>query len=360
MLTNERLLILTTDREVYDAVKYVKPLLKYEVSVQDYTAAIQTEEQYAQLLGQFDKVLFADAGSNARSSALAEKRIFPAINAGKNVICAIPFEPGKIDEMKKASSHKNVSFLYSAEPYSHAEKGLNVKIESSRIKTINTPVIFVAGVSEGTQKFYIQLALRQKFITRGYHVSQIGTKNYCEIFGFHSIPSFLSSSDLSELSKIILLNHFVKKIELTEKPDVIIIGVPGGLFPLDSEFHNKFGITAFEMSQAVCPDAVVLSTLYEDFTREYFEEINLTMKYRFGYEADCFNISDLKFDWAEAQVSHKPCYMTIDPVLVSKKKTECSIPGKPVFHILDDADAEQMTEYVIDKLSEYAMTGIVD
>ena len=88
-------------------------------------------------------------------------------------------------------------------------------------------MVFVASVIENTNKFDVQLGLRKFLQEEGYKVSQIGTKEYCELFGFHAIPEFMYANQLSEADKIVWFNRICKSIELQEKPDIFIIGVPG-------------------------------------------------------------------------------------------------------------------------------------
>ena len=44
---------------------------------------------------------------------------------------------------------------------------------------------------------------------------------------------------VSEKKKILMYNHYLKWIEQSEKPDVILVGIPGGIMP-DSK--NKWDI----------------------------------------------------------------------------------------------------------------------
>ncbi len=364
MNKKEKLLIYTADNSLQDAHVYAQELSEYDiVDIILYTDLMNLgnyEEAIDKQLSQASVIFFDDFENKAINNVFIRNNIIKAISAGKSIICSALFDEITITEMKKSAAVKELSFVYNAQPYLIKDKDFNNRIETSKIKEINTPVIFVAGISERTEKHYIQLALRYKLKSKGYSVAQIGTKNYCKIFGFHPFPAFMFSSELSELSKIILFNHYVKKIELTEKPDVIIIGIPGGIVPIDIEFNNRFGITSYEISQAVCPDAVIMSVLYENLPQEYFEEINLTAKYRFGFEIDCFNLSNTRFDWAESQSEHKPCYLSIDKSVVNKKIAEFSFQNKPIYNILDSSDAEKLTDYLVERLSEYEMLGIVD
>ena len=57
-------------------------------------------------------------------------------------------------------------------------------VPSERNKLL-TPIVAICGISSMTQKFDLQLYLRKRFLDEGYKVSQIGTKAYSNLFGFH-------------------------------------------------------------------------------------------------------------------------------------------------------------------------------
>lgn len=113
--------------------------------------------------------------------------------------------------------------------------------DDHQIFKFETPVIFVTGLNERTNKKFIQLEL-QRYFSKEYTVSLILSSGKAELFGDHSYPQFMFSKDISEAAKIILFNRYVKKIEQDEKPDIIVIGIPGSVFPYNFEVNNYFGI----------------------------------------------------------------------------------------------------------------------
>lgn len=227
------------------------------------------------------------------------------------------------------------------------------RVYDARIQKINTPVIFVAGVYERTQKFEIQLSLRECFIKMGYKISQIGSRDNCELLGFYSFPKFMYSCSLSEREKICLFNHYIKNIELKEKPDIIIIGCPGGIMKVNDSFTGDFGIMACEISQAVTPDVGVLSTFYEDFMPIYFSKISTLVKYKLGFDINCYNLSNIKFDWEAANENKKESYLIVDSGFVDSKKTLFNQLQTQVFNILNSNDRDNMANHIINILSYY-------
>lgn len=121
-------------------------------------------------------------------------------------------------------------------------KGNEIVIDSIVHKNkqeIEVPIISVMGVGYNVSKFDVQLYLREMFLKKGYKVAQIGTKKISNIMGFYSIPDFMYNNRFSGEETILRFNEFVKKVEDKEKPDIIIIGVPEPILPLNKNifFH---------------------------------------------------------------------------------------------------------------------------
>ncbi|WP_051986377.1 TIGR04066 family peptide maturation system protein [Clostridium amazonitimonense] len=283
-----------------------------------------------------------------------EKMIFPkiekALNDGKDIVCTIEIPDKFKERIEKLREIKNGRF----KQYTKENKCDFKLIEKEYIFDINVPVIGVFGTTERTGKFDIQLALREKFMNQGYKVSQIGTRHYSEIMGFHSFPKFMVSSSINESNKIMLFNHYVKNIELTEKPDIILIGVPGGVMPYNNNYTNKFGILAFEVCNAVQFDSVVMSTLYEDYDERYFTTMHESLKYKLGLEIDAFNITPLKGDFKILDFTNRFGFLTLDSDFIDDKIRKFNNLDFKIFNILNEKNKEDLAEYLIDKLSSYS------
>jgi peptide maturation system protein (TIGR04066 family) len=308
------------------------------------------------LLNSCETVIFTESFNSLDFQKMIRPKINRAVDAGKNITCTIGLENETRGQIAAACEKTRVRFEYfdSAKDLSEYP-GINA--ENRRIYEINTPVIFVLGVVEETHKFTIQLALRENLIKMGYKICQFGSRSYCELLGFRSFPGFMYNRNLSEVDKMLLFNHYVKKIELEEKPDLIVIGIPGGSMRIDNDFINNFGIMAYEVSQAVTPDAAVFGSLYEDYKPEFFEMLSTSTKYKFGFEIDCFNLANIKIDWENSKAEKTMLYVTLDTKFIDEKKQSYNMIKTPVYNILNAADAENMTRYLVDKLAKYAEIG---
>lgn len=109
------------------------------------------------------------------------------------------------------------------------------KQELKMLKNIRTPIISVIGMGDYCNKFSCELELRKFFVSRGYKVLQIGSKNISFLFGFENLPDFLYQKDYSLEDKAFLFNYFVSFYEERYQPDVILIGIPGGILPVNNK-----------------------------------------------------------------------------------------------------------------------------
>lgn len=256
---------------------------------------------FQETLEKCDTLIVADCEADERFIKIIFRKIEDAIDKGKNIICTLPLDSIVVNEYITKCSQKGIYFKYLA--CNHDLDRHPYDIQDECIEGISVPVIFVLGLGEKTNKFEIQLSLREGLMNKGYKISQVGTRNYCDLAGVNPIPGFIYETGISEVHKIVLFNRFIKEIENRESPDVIIIGIPGGIMPFNSKITNKFGIIPYMISQAVIPDFSVVSVYYEDYETKYFDMLSKSIRYKLGFEVDCFNIANNQIDWGESATS---------------------------------------------------------
>ncbi|TYQ15069.1 UNVERIFIED_CONTAM: peptide maturation system protein (TIGR04066 family) [Acetivibrio alkalicellulosi] len=317
---------------------------------------IIVSHEFENSLNLCDAVLFSDYVQKLDFESIIFPKIFKSIELKKDIIITNPLSKKNLDLISKKCDENKVRFEY----YGPSEVDYEeIPDEVGFIHDINTPVIFVVGMGERTNKFEVQLSLRESIQKIGYKVSQIGTRSYCELLGFHSFPSFMYSKKISETDKIIYFNHFVKDIEIKEQPDLIIIGIPGGIFPINNKFLNNFGILAYEVSQAVTPDSTILSLYYGEYISKYFTSLKESVRYRFGCDVNCFNMSNVAFDWTDAKYENKLSYISIQSKYIDKKIEPYKVYNQKVFNILNKNGNQDMAQYIIDLLADFGQTECV-
>ncbi|PYG89726.1 peptide maturation system protein (TIGR04066 family) [Ruminiclostridium sufflavum DSM 19573] len=375
MRKNERLLIYPYNMEFTPVLRHRSLLMGYEISClvapngwgftgKDAGIAdrgpdigISVAADFEKSLDLCDTVMIIKSHLPFDFDKYIFNKIKLAVKLKKNIICSLKLDREAIKEISSMCNCEGVYFKY----FDGTQNVLpeEIVIDNESIEEIDTPVILTVGISEKTNKFEIQLALREKIQKLGYKISQIGTRSYCEMIGFHSFPSFMYGNAISDVNKVLMFNRFIKKIEKTEEPDIISIGVPGGIMPLNRKFTNNFGLFAFEISQAVVPDVVIASMLYEDYKPEGFDTYTNLIKYRLGFEVDFFNIANMQFDWKRANQEHVRSYTSLDYRFIDEKKMKYSSNNIPVLNILNKSDSNFMADQAIKKLVGYADVQIV-
>lgn len=170
---------------------------------------------------------------------------------------------------------------------------------SSEILNTNVPIIVISGLYENTDKFYSSLVIRDELIKNGYTVSQIGSKNFCEMMGFHSFPKFMNDSKIDEIKKVILFNRYINEIINNEKPDIIIITIPGSLQNLNEIYTVGFGILHYLIFKAISVDFFIICSFFDELNNneEFYNIISKSCYYRFSTYVDCFHMSNLYIDF---------------------------------------------------------------
>lgn len=374
-MNKKNLLIYPFSREVSPLVRHSHLISDYHISdivspkgwgfnnknagfidkVEDNSLTIT--DNFENSLTMIDTVLFCNYPKDFKLDDVIYEKIKFAIDQKKNIINLLPMENTINENFKHLANKNKLSYVTYETNKAKIDKDLNIQEES--LEEIQTPVIFVLGLGELTNKFDIQLALREGILKMDYKVSQVGTKNYCELMGFHSFPNFMFNKNLLEKEKILLFNRFISRIETEENPDVIVIGIPGGIMPINTTFTNNFGILAFEVSQAIKPDAAILSVFYEDFKEEYFNNLNLSATYKLGFSIDCFHLANVKFDWSSSKLEQKMKYITINPYMIEEKKKKISNVEFPLFQVFNKNDRGKIVDCVINKLAYYGEMQVI-
>lgn len=275
------------------------------------------------------------------------------ISKVSKIMCFAKLTDDNLHRLKSECSKSGTCMLhYAYEADKNDDYKQYLKKDEVHLEQIDIPIIAVAGLWENTDKFETSLVLRDKLIKEGYKVSQVGSRKYCELFGFHSFPDFMLNPEISEVKKPLLFNRYIKKISEDEKPDVIIIGVPGSIQSFNEKHTNHFGILPYLVFQSVLVDFLVMCTFYESSSPKFLEEVSNLCKYRLSCNVDMFHMSNLFFDMDE----------TLEKGLISANKlplemVERTIKEKfseskfPIINIYNEASVDNLYNAILDKLS---------
>lgn len=305
------------------------------------------EEDFSNAIMKVDAVIIVDTNIDIDFEKVIYPKIVMALELGKEVIICRTLSK-KEKALIESIKNPRMFCIKNTENFWIDTKELYRKIEK-----INIPIILVLGMGENTEKFEIQLSFRERLKEMGYKVGQIGSRQFCDMWGFHSFPNFMFDEAKSEKDKIIFFNHYLKKIEIEEKPDVLIIGIPGSIMAMNDIFTDDFGVLAFEVLQATQVDAAVFSLYYGEYTEEYLKRLKNLILYRFGVEVDYFSINDVMIDYNTTRELGKKSFITVDTKTI-QATLENMQADERICNVMDEEAKEGMIQYVIEQLCSYS------
>lgn len=322
---------------------------------------ILIQDKFEEYLEKCDLVIFVEPDNYINYEQSLYPKIYNAINAGKDIVCLLDLGE-KVNEIQNYCDDKNVKFTYFKDLKSEMLKNdLDLKREYG-ILDIDKPIIAINGVAENTNKFHLQLQVKSLLEEIGYKVTLISSRTYGEFFGIVSFPEFMFDKNISEVEKIYMFNRFVKHIELTHDSDVILIGVPGGIMQYNNQIDNNFGVVAFEVFQAITPDASILSIYHEMYTDEFFNMLENSVKYRLGFNIDAINVVNKQIDWVEMINAnpHKISLLSLNSEFLNERIKECeNLTNIPLYNSIEEKNAKMLVKLLIDILSQNESAIIV-
>lgn len=222
-----------------------------------------------------------------------EKRLIFLTQDIKSIFVSRKLAPEELEKLKEVAKKNSARIIVEKDimgdlpEQSFKESGLGYSL-----KDIDIPIVMIAGAGENCNKFELELLIANKLKEIGYKVSVVTSRSYVDFLGVHSFPAFMFESLMDENEKIIAYNNYIKYLSEIDKPDIFVLGVPGGILPITRRQPEHFGVSAFEMFNGIKPDYMIFNLYNMDVESKYLSEIKMLMRYRFDVDIDAFYISN--------------------------------------------------------------------
>lgn len=214
-----------------------------------------------------------------------------------------------------------------------------------RLFSIKTPIIFVLGMYEYTDKMSILLYIHSFLHKAGYSVKTVLTKE--NAIGFNNCISFpheMLENNLSDTDKIIFFNHFIRKVEINGNPDVIVIGIPGEILPLNEKHYGHYGLMPFLIGTAIKADYAILNVFGNFCNGEFIQMLNDVCKNRYLIDINAVSISSMVLDLTSLNTDELEVYRFLDSDVVLNDK---------FFYKRVNINKHSLGEEIINTLSDY-------
>lgn len=228
------------------------------------------------------------------------------------------------------------------------QKELPSRLINDKI-SLQTPVILIGGlidepdVTELLLRLYIKLTemnISTAVLTRSLFNFNMNFYNINEIF----------QQNITENNKIKAIKDFVKRIEIIEQPDLILIEAPDPLIEYNEYVGNGYGIKTYMLSKAVSPDSIVGVMPLELSTAKYVEAVDNYLSQKYNAPLNGTHISNTIIDSLDAYESGKITYTHSEINLVNEYiEIERSQSTIPISNIYADG-VQSITEAIISQL----------
>lgn len=269
------------------------------------------------------------------------------LQQGKEVICCRVLEESFLASVMRKTCPGQFIYLPSRWKVDIG----NVRIEAGNFYRTKAPVILVGEMMGGLEIYDIVEQITRHFRKTGYQVAAVGDKNYSELLEINRMPDILSATELSGAEKISLLNLFIHEIEEKEKPDIIIIQLPGAIMKYSNNLTEAFGIIPFLLSQAVEADYMLLCVPYGTINNEFYEQLKNICLYRFNVELCGICMSNSMLDFQDTDNMSRRSYVNVSQKKLNEKIGEVLQKGDiPVYNCYEEGDCTEICDKLIELL----------
>lgn len=220
--------------------------------------------------------------------------------------------------------------------------------EEKSIKEIDVPVVSIMGMGENCDKFNLQVKVKRMIEKQGYKVLTVSSNVLGKFLGMEILPEFLFSLNMSYPEKIKNFKLWIYQLQRNKRPDIILIGCPGGISEFIDYESNFYGEIPLVISNSISID-IGLITLYANMaqntqTSKKLNEFSL-MKYNTEVTSFIFSRQYFKIDdeWRKIR------YYRID----REDDTSLRVDGimEHLFsYIGNDQEIEEIVRYILDQL----------
>lgn len=274
--------------------------------------------------------------------------MFQAAEQGKSVFCA-----SKLTNSQYKKLHSVASILY----YGFNENSYRAEYITTNMYKPSVPVVFVHNLTLEADSFEVTLSLAQRFRRDGFRASVIGARPEYNFLGMNGssllLNFFYGNQQLNSVSQCIkAFHHYLRTIELSQHPDVILINIPGAAISTQNYYYSEAGVYLYLMSQTVRPDYAVVCMPYADLTVDTFHTIDKELQVKFGCGLDLVHFSNRVLHAEQARHSEKEQTLYLSEQEISQKTRGLQEDGLPICCALTEEGKEVLYQSLLNRLTD--------
>ena len=274
-----------------------------------------------------------------------------AAEQGKTIFCASKLTRNQFRKLNSVAASLHYGFL---------EKKCHADYTTNTVYKPTAPVVFVHNLTVEADSFEVTLSLAQRFQRDGHRVSVIGARPEYNFLGMNGasllLNFFFGNQFLSAIPQCIkVFHHYLRMIELHQRPDVILINIPGAAISTQNYYYAETGVYLYLMTQIVRPDYAVVCMPYTDLNFDTFRVIHNEMQSKFGCGLDFIHFSNVMLHAEQTRLTEKKqtLYRPAQEIIQQTKTLRKN--NLPVYCALVDEERELLYQKLIKSISSEAV-----
>ena len=304
-----------------------------------------------QLLSDCEAVVILD-NYRGYSQAKYYEIIDAAISLNKDVLVT-PQACLQLDLTAYAGKYRVLENLLNAPEENLSQEMISI---TKDLYEVDVPIIGVLGLGKHCGKFENLLTLK-RVMEKDYSAISISSNSLGALFGCYTMPNFMFER-ISFLEKIIRFNAYMHSVSVSAEPDVVLLSVPEGIAPFESQEFHHFAEYPLVVSSAVSIDYAILCTYFveaggHEHIAHAFDAYAELCRGKFGIDADVFAISKTRFEMASGGVD-RLTFEFLTESFLSKYYPDISRINRPVIDMTKPETAEEIIQKSLLRLRENA------
>jgi hypothetical protein len=171
--------------------------------------------------------------------------------------------------------------------------------ETQELYKPNATIIAVGECFEDFNGIDVLCTLANALRMRDVQTVIASERNLSWISGFCQIPVDIRNNNLDGVSTIMLWNRYLRYLDETVSPDIIIVQVPGGMMQFPRKNWDAFELRAYYFFQAVCPDMLLVTVPFNMADEQSIGNMATDFNCRYGVEPDQIFLSNRIIDFSK-------------------------------------------------------------
>lgn len=270
-----------------------------------------------------------------------------AAEQGKTVFCA-----PKLTH----SQYRKLNSMASSLHYGFHEKAYRAEYITTTMYSPSAPVVFVHNLTLEADSFEVTLSLAQRFQRDGHRVSVIGARPEYNFLGMNGASLLMNcfygnQTYRSTPQYIQAFHHYLRIIELHQRPDVILVNIPGAAIPVRDLYYNEAGIYLFLLSRIVRSDYAIVCMPYTAFTPNAFHSIDEELRAKFGCGLDMIHFTNKGIHGEQARHTGKEQTIYLPEEEILQKAKMLRKNNIPAYCALVQEEREALYQGLLSKLT---------